>query len=153
VRISVSLFEKGGHMASATSKASRPPREEQTRNLLALARDPRFQAAVSSLVETPEEWEGALTDPAGWLRARGLELPQDLAVRLTKDLSISKPLGPEIAGKPDPDWIPFAIREINCRTFWLPKRNDQGKIVGYEEVRICFGFEIAPTPIPGGPLG
>ena len=140
-------------MAKPTSTIPQPPDEGQVRRLLAVARDQRFLLAASSLVETPAEWERALTDPAAWLRSRGLELPDECSVRLTKQLSTSKPLGREITGMPDPDWIPFVIRQLNCRTFWLPKRNDQDKIVGYEEVTICFGFEITPTAPPGGPLG
>jgi hypothetical protein len=144
---------KEDHMETPTSKIPQGPGEQQARKLLALARDQRFPLAASGLVETPEEWERALTDPAGWLRSRGLELPEDCSVRLTKQLSTSKPLGPEIAGKPDPDWIPFEIRQVYCRTFWLPKKNAEGNIEGYEQVTICFGFEIVPTPPPGGPLG
>jgi len=140
-------------MAKQPPKNSRPAGEEQARRLFALAGDQRFPAAVSSLVDAPEDWDRALTDPAAWLRARGVELPHDLAVRLTKELSISRPSGAEITGMPDPDWIPFSIRQVNCRTFWLPKKNDQGEIVGYENVEICFGFEFVPNPIPGGPIG
>jgi hypothetical protein len=129
------------------------PGEEQGRALLALARDRRFQAAVSGLVDTPAEWDRALADPAGWLRARDSEVPQQVAARWTKALTISKPPGPEIAAKPGPDWIPFAIRQVNCRTFWVPEKDDDGKIVGYEEVTVCLGLELVPSPVPGGAIG
>jgi hypothetical protein len=129
------------------------PDEEQTQGLLALARDERFQTSVTSLMDTPEEWDKAMTDPSTWLRNRGLELPEDMTVEIVRQISTTKPIDPANIGMPGPDWMPFTIQQFHCRTYYLAKKDEEGKIKGYEEVTICFEFKIVPNPIPGGPLG
>jgi hypothetical protein len=140
-------------MKERKSKDLSLPNEEQIQGLLALSRDERFQTSTSSLMDAPEEWDKAMTDPSAWLRNRGLELPEDLTVEIIRQLSTSKPLDLTNIGMPGPDWMPFSIEQFHCRTYYLAKKDEEGKIKGYEEVTICFEFRVVSNPIPGGPLG
>ena len=139
-------------MKKRKSKDLRPPDEEQIQSLLSLSRDERFQTTISSLIDTPEEWDKAMSDPSAWLRTRGLELPEDLTVEIIKQLSTSKPMDPANIGMPGPDWMPFTIEQFNCRTYYLPTKDEEGRIMGYEEVTICLEFKLMPNRIPGGPI-
>jgi hypothetical protein len=60
------------------------------------------------------------------------------------------PLGFGELGKPGPDWVPFQIRLTNCRTVYVRDDEPPHKL---REETVCFGFEIIPNRIPGGPLG
>jgi hypothetical protein len=60
----------------------------------------------------------------------GLDLPNGLDLRFFERRAVLKPV---------PDIDRFSIRLFNCRTYWVKK--DDGP--GYEEVEICFGFEIS----------
>lgn len=140
-------------MKQRKSKDLRLPNEEQIHGLLALARDEKFQTSVSSLIDTPEEWDKAMIDPSAWLRTHGVELPEELTVEIIKQLSTSKPMDLANIGMPGPDWMPFTIEQFNCRTFYLATKDEEGKIKGYEEVTICFDFKVVLHPIPGGPIG
>lgn len=140
-------------MNERNSKVSRFPNEDQGRSILALSRDQGFQTALFTLIDTPEEWDIAMTDPAAWLRTHGLEVPEDLTVDITKQLSTSKPMDLGNIGMPDPDWLPFNLELFNCRTFLVPVKDEEGRIKGYEAVTTCFGFKIIPNVIPGGPIG
>ena len=55
-------------------------------------------------------------------------------------------------GRPVPDWQFVTIRLTRCRTVVVATHDDDGKITGYEEVEVCFGFEIVQHPLPGGPI-
>jgi len=93
-----------------------------------------------------------MTDPAAWMREQGLKLPKGMQALMTKEISFSKPINPLDIGMPGPDWFPFNIKFTNCRTYWVAIRDDQGRITGYHEETICFGFELMFNPLPG-PLG
>jgi hypothetical protein len=77
--------------------------------------------------------------PAETLAEFGIELPDGL------DLV---PLGTGWLGKPGPDFTPFEIRFSRCRTVVV--RDPETKRLKTETV--CFGFEIVPKVLPGGPI-
>jgi hypothetical protein len=87
----------------------------------------------------PKLWEEARRDPAGFLRERGVQVPEGLELILLDD---------PMRERPTPDFEFFTIRLFNCRTYWVKKEGG-----GYEKVQICWGFEIIPNPVPGGPIG
>ena len=140
-------------MRKKNSKHSRLPNDDQSSRLLELSRNQRLQAAILQLMDTPEAWDRAMTDPSAWLRTRDLELPEDLTVEMTKQLSTSKPIDLGNIGLPGPDWFPFSVELFNCRTFLVPVKDEDGRIKEYEAVTVCFGLKIIPNEIPGGPIG
>jgi hypothetical protein len=68
-------------------------------------------------------------------------------VRITKEVSVSRVIEPGIAGMPDPEWIPIASRQLECRTFWIRTQ----KPPFYEQVTICLRFDVLPKWLPDGP--
>jgi hypothetical protein len=83
-------------------------------------------------------WARAQADPWGYLRERGVDVPEGLAVRFVR---------PNAIGRPTPDHPYVAVRVSRCRTAWV--RNADG--TGIEEVEVCWGYEIVPYPLP--PIG
>ena len=127
----------------------RLPNEEQIQNLMEFARNERVQTSMAGLMDTPEEWDRAMTDPAAWLQAQGLEIPEGLSAVITKDITISKPVDPGTLGMPGPDWVPYEVRFTNCRTFVVENRDSEGKITGYHTETVCFEIEIVWNRQPG----
>jgi hypothetical protein len=78
--------------------------------------------------------------PAETLAEFGIELPPGVDV---------VPLGTGQIGMPGPDFEPFQIRFSRCRTVVV--RNPRNGKLSTETV--CFGIEIVPTRVPGGPKG
>ena len=105
-----------------------------------LGRSPELHAAFSEAIADPRLWEQATRDPQAFLSERGVEFPKGLAIEFLDD---------PLKGRPVPDFEFFTIRLTRCRTFWMKKKNTPG----FEEVTICFGWEIVPNPVPGGPIG
>jgi hypothetical protein len=105
----------------------------------AFTESPQVTEAFREAFRDPKLWEEAGRDPAAFLRERGAEVPEGLEVILLDDPSQSRPT---------PDFEFFTIRFFNCRTHWVKKEG-----AGYEKVEICWGFEIVPNPVPGGPIG
>lgn len=105
----------------------------------ALSESAELMEAFREATRDRRLWEKASKDPAGFLRGRGVEIPDGLRVILLDD---------PMRERPAPDFEFFTIRLFNCRTFWVKKDGP-----GYEKVEICFGFEIVPHPVPGGPIG
>lgn len=105
-----------------------------------LGRSPELYAAFSDAVDDPSTWERAARDPQAFLSERGIEIPHGLGVEFLDD---------PFRGRPVPDFEFFKIRLTRCRTYWMKKKNAPG----YEEVTICWGIEIVPNPVPGGPIG
>lgn len=95
--------------------------------------------AFREAAREPKLWEEASKDPAEFLQGRGVGVPEGLEVILLDD---------PMRGRPTPDFEFFSIRLFNCRTYWVKKEGG-----GYEKVEICWGFEIVPHPLPGGPIG
>jgi hypothetical protein len=78
--------------------------------------------------------------PAETLAEFGVEVPEGLDV---------VPLGSGTLGKPTPDFTPFEIRFSRCRTF-IRRDPETGRL---STETVCFGFEIVPKEVPGGPIG
>ena len=106
----------------------------------ALSESREFLAAFHAAAHSPELQDLAIKEPKQFLRSMNVKVPKGLAVTF-----FNRPT----RGKPTPDFEFFTIRLFRCRTYWLKKIDG----VGYEKVEICFGFEIVPHPIPGGPIG
>ena len=104
-----------------------------------LAGSPELMEAFREATRDRKLWEEASRDPAGFLRERGVEVPKGLEVILLTD---------PMRERPAPDFEFFTIRLFNCRTYWVKKEG-----AGYEKVQVCWGFEIVPNPVPGGPIG
>lgn len=102
------------------------------------AERPELMEAFREASRDRKLWEAASRDTAGFLRDRGVEVPEGLEVILLND---------PMREKPAPDFEFFTIRLFNCRTFWVKKEG-----AGYEKVQFCWGFEIVPNPLPGGPI-
>ena len=132
-------------------KIPEPLGEDQIRTLLALAGNERLQGCMVELTNTPDEWEQAIADPAAWLNARGIEIPEGLRPVFNKEISMSNAVDPTVLIRPGPDWYPYEIRLFNCRTYFRPSKDKDGNIVKglYEKVTVCFGFEIIPHHLPG----
>ena len=100
---------------------------------------PELIEAVREASREPKVWSEASKDTGEFLRERGIEVPEGLEVILLDD---------PLRERPGPDFEFFTIRLFNCRTYWVKKEGG-----GYEKVQVCWGFEIVPNPVPGGPIG
>lgn len=101
------------------------------------AGDAKLLGAAGAAFRDEDAFRQAEADAAGFLRERGVEIPDGLDVRFLRD-----PFE-----YPGPDYEFFTIRFTRCRTYWVKKQNAPG----YEQVTVCFGFEIIPHPI--SPIG
>jgi hypothetical protein len=114
-----------------------------------LSQDRRLRGAVAGLFKgDPTQVETALTAPRDFLAAAGVQLPDHLDIVIVR----GRHELPPVLGKFGPDFEFFSFRQFDCRTYWVAKKDDEGKIVGYEEQEICWGFELTPKFIPGGPI-
>jgi hypothetical protein len=132
-------------------------RDELTREGLAgaaavaekLSQDRRLRAAVAGLFKGDAvAVETALTAPREFLAAAGVQLPDHLEVVIVR----GRHQLPPVLGKFGPDFEFFSFRQFDCRTYWVAKVDEEGKVVGYEEQEFCWGFEITPKFLPGGPI-
>lgn len=103
-----------------------------------LAATPHLFNALHEEAPEPELREEARKDPHGFLRARGVKVPDGLKVTFI-DFQ-----GPR---KPTPDYEFFTIRQFDCRTYYIEGRDEEGNRT-IEEVEICWGLEIIPHPLP-----
>jgi hypothetical protein len=78
--------------------------------------------------------------PAETLAEFGIKVPTGLDI---------VPLGSGKLGKPTPDFTPFEIRFSRCKTI-VVRDPDTGRL---KTETVCFGFEIVPKEVPGGPIG
>ncbi len=106
-----------------------------------VSEDPELFRAFNEAMHDPELWAEATREPGGFLRSRGIDLPEGLDITFLDD---------PFRGRPVPDFEFFTIRLFNCRKYWVKKRDGEP---GFEEVEVCRGFEIVPNPVPGGPIG
>lgn len=106
-----------------------------------LAGSERFASLVARLPADEKLRRLAHEDPARLLRENGLELPPELAVRFTSRTELK-------VARPAPEWLPFTVRLTNCRTVWVREEPDEPP----REQTVCFGFELVPNPLPGGPI-
>ncbi len=106
------------------------------------ASDARVAALLEQLVAKPSLQKQALARPESFLKRQGIDLPPGLTVQF----------GPQLKSKlarPTPDWFPFSIRLTRCRTVWIRDPVTQR----LRQETVCFGIEITPSPVPGGPIG
>lgn len=108
--------------------------EERARRAEALADDPAVHQAFQLALRDPDTVISKDADANAFLESQGVEIPQGLAFRFIRGLQ----------EMPGPDYEFFSIRFTRCRRYWLKKRDG----AGYEQVEICFGFEIVPHPLP-----
>lgn len=101
-----------------------------------LANEPELARALHEASRDPALWHQAETDAQRFLAEREIALPPGLTLRFLRL--------PDSLERPAPDYYFFTIRLTKCRTYWLKKRDEPG----YEAVEICWGFEIAPHPLP-----
>jgi hypothetical protein len=104
-----------------------------------LSNDTKFLAAVDYAAGNEQARNEAINDSSQYLKNQGVVVPKNLLVTF-----INKPSKP----LPPPDQPLFLIRLFNCKSFWLPKKNQPG----HEQVEICFGYEIRPSIVVGGPI-
>ena len=79
---------------------------------------------------------------------RPRETLAELGIKIPKGLDVA-PLGTGWGGKPGPDFTPFEIRFSRCRTIVVR----DPKTGRYHTEEVCFGIEIVPAKVPGGPIG
>ena len=114
-----------------------------------LSQDRRLRGAVAGLFKGDRSAvETALTAPREFLAAAGVQLPDHLDIVIVRGPHELPP----VLGKFVPDFELFSFRQFDCRTYWVAKKDDDGKIVGYEAQEICWGFELTPKFLPGGPI-
>lgn len=89
----------------------------------------KFLTCFFAATRDAESWQQAQADPQGYLRGVGIPLPKGLKIGFFEKPNLQMP---------GPDYESFSVRLFNCRTLWLPKSDHKG----YEQVQICFGFEI-----------
>jgi hypothetical protein len=114
-----------------------------------VAGDRRLQEALDAMARDPAQARLALTAPREFAAEFGVEVPENLDISFLRP-----PIGTPrdtLGGKYLPDFEFFTIRQFNCRTWWVPTKDEDGKTVGYEQVTICLGFEIIPKFLPRGP--
>lgn len=108
-----------------------------------LARDQRLLDVLAESRRDLDLRREATRDPLAFLEARGIELPRGLAIRFGQN---PRPF------MPSPDWEFFSIRLFDCRTYWVWVTDP---ITGERKLsseEICWGFEIVPHRVPGGPV-
>jgi hypothetical protein len=81
------------------------------------------------------------------LQERPTETLAEFGIQVPKGLDVV-PLGTGSIGKPGPDFEPFQIRFSRCKTVVV--RDDKTGRLTTETV--CFGIDIVPTVIHGGPI-
>src|SRR5688572_22266082 len=104
--------EKKGQM----SEKRTPPLPDELQRVFdratAFGESPELMEAFREATREPRVWEEAIKDPSGFLRGRGVEVPEGLEVILLDD---------PMRQRPTPDFEFFSIRFFNCRTYWVKK--------------------------------
>jgi hypothetical protein len=95
---------------------------------------------LDALLDDDELRSRAQREPEAVLRERRIRAPRGTRVKFSRQPRLTRPA---------PGFQFFSIRLTRCRTFWRPDEPGQPP----REVTICFGFEIVPHPLPGGPIG
>ena len=112
----------------------------------ALSREPRLLDALAESRRELDLRRQATRNPHGFLEERGVKVPDGLAVFFGQRPRF------EPRFQPGPDWEAFSVRMFDCRTYWIwIKDPDTGEYKPSEET-ICWGFEIVPHFLPGGPI-
>jgi hypothetical protein len=56
------------------------------------------------------------------------------------------------ASHPVPEWEFFVLRLFDCRTYWVWRRDPKTGELKLSQEQFCWGYEIVPNPVPGGPI-
>jgi hypothetical protein len=102
---------------------------------------PELSQAFQDAIQNEGVRRELAEDPRGFLKLRGVYTPDDAEVNLV----LPHPL-------PDPELDAYSFHLSNCIRYREPIKMD-GKIIGYRFHQVCFGIEIVPTTVPGGPRG
>lgn len=94
---------------------------------------------LEALLDDPELSARAQREPEAVLRERRIRLPQGTRLKFARQPRLTKP---------EPGYQFFSIRLTRCRTVWRSDKPGEPP----REQTICFGFEIIPHPLPGGPI-
>jgi hypothetical protein len=114
-----------------------------------IAQDRRLRSAIAGLARADTGTvRTALTAPREFLAGAGVQVPGHLEVTIIR----GDPVRPAVPARFGPDFEFFSLRQLDCRTYWVAKKDENGNVVGYEEQEICWGFEITPRFLPGGPI-
>lgn len=117
--------------------------EEAYRAATELVRDQRLLDALGESRRSIELRREATRNTRAFLKARAIELPRGLAIRFGQR---PRPF------LPGPDYEFFSIRLFDCRTYWIWVTEAETGERKLEEHEICWGFELVPHPLPGGPV-
>jgi hypothetical protein len=112
-----------------------------------LAHDHRVLDALAESRADLDLRRQATRDPQAFLEARGIELPRGLAIRFGQRPRFRPRF------QPGPDWEFFSVRMFDCRTYWIWITDPDTGERRLSSEEVCWGFEIVPHPIPGGPIG
>jgi hypothetical protein len=104
-----------------------------------LGKDKRFQAAVDNAAVNEEARKEALNNARQYLENQGVVIPKNVSIKFI--IQPSKPI-------PPPDQPFFVLRLFNCQSYWVRKKNEPV----YERVEVCFGYELTPSIVTGGPV-
>lgn len=119
---------------------ARPPTlENLQRRSEAFAVGEEMTRLLNALLDDANLRTRAQRDPQALLREQRIRLPRGTQVKFSTQLRPTKP---------EPGYAFFSIRLTRCRTVW--KSDEPGQPP--REHTICFGFEIIPHPVPGGPI-
>lgn len=105
---------------------------------LRLSENADFLGAFSAATRSKKTWDRAVADTAAFLERRGVKVPRGLKVTFGRVPGLERPV---------PDYEFFTIQLTRCRSFWVKKDGP-----GFEKVEVCFGIQIVPLPLPGGPI-
>jgi hypothetical protein len=86
----------------------------------------------------------ATRDPRAFLKSQGIEVPESLTIRFGQRPLLTLP-------GPDFEW--FSVRLFDCRTYWIWVTDPDTGERKLSSQEVCWGFEILPRPVPGGPIG
>ena len=113
-----------------------PPEYRESHDAaLRFSETPKLHRLFEQLLRDEKLRAKAVGDFDAVLRSQSVEVPDGLEVRF---------MAPSMPG---PEWLPFSIRLLRCRKYYRKTRS------GVEEADVCFGIEIIPNPVPGGPWG
>lgn len=105
-----------------------------------LAGDRRFLAAWSEIGSNPELLPKVSEDPLGFLRERGVRIPERLSIKFLERLGLVE--------QPAPETECFTIRLFNCHSFWVSDEPGEPP----KQVEVCFGLEVGSNEFACGPL-
>jgi hypothetical protein len=103
--------------------------------------DDSLMKAFKSALARPSLRNRAVENANSFLERYDVRVPKGLQIEF-RTVPSKNPLG-----LPGPDFMPFVIRLFNCRTYWVKKKDG----IGFEQVTVCFGFEIRPIRV--NPIG